>query len=349
MAIVPIKLSGKTVKPHKAIVAPILNSRNVLTNAPWDFVELWLKKEKQDEAVFFWNQAREFNKASVDLPTQSAPLLHYYSFMNATKALLSSKSIVYDKYHGVSPTQISSTSQKISISNEGVKIKPAGVLPALSQYLGETEASKTHSLQDIFFNLPYIHRTYCLTYSNQKDMFIPLRECEYVQDNKAKIAFFRAKLSKDFASQHVVKRLPSTIVLDSINGQDYIVKSSASVPFTKGSRPTNGDIQNLLGFHRSLRQDLLYINGVQTLWYAKAKVNGPKRLSRFPLTLALAAMHCLSDLCRYRPLELSSFLTGQKNWLLTEFIQQAPQQFLDEIASEITGYQFLVPNIRPAS
>ncbi|HMV08073.1 MAG TPA: YaaC family protein [Cyclobacteriaceae bacterium] len=349
MAIIPIKLNGKSIKPHKAIISPILNSKNVLTNAPWDFVDLWLRKEKQEEAVFFWNQAREFNKASTDLPTQSAPLLHYYSFMNATKALLSAKGVTYNKYHGVSPTQISSTSPKISISNEGVKIKPDGVLPALSAYLGESETLKTHSLQEIFFNLPYIHRTYCLTYSNQKDMFIPLRECEYVHDNRAKTAFFRAKLSKDFSSQHIVKRLPSTIILDSIIGQDYVVKSVASVPFTKASRPTNGDIQNLLSFHKGLRQDIQYINGVQTLWYAKSNVNGPRRLSRFPLTLTLAAMHCLSDLCRYRPIELSSFLTGQKNWLLSEFIQQAPLQFLDEIASEITGYQFLVPNIRPAA
>jgi hypothetical protein len=62
--------------------------------------------------------------------------------------------------------------------------------------------------------------------------------------------------------------------------------------------------------------------------------------------MVLAAMHRLSEVCRYRPLELASYLSGQKNWLLSEFIQMAPTQFIDEIASEITGFQFLVPNVR---
>lgn len=349
MTLSAIRLNGKPVKPHKTIVSPLLKSRNVLTNAPWDFVDLWLRKEKQEEALFYWNQAREFNKASIGLPTQSAPLLHYYAFMNATKALLTSRGVVYNKFHGVSPGQISDASPKISISNECVKIKQTGILPALSDYLGEPETSKTHSLQEIFFNLPYIHRTYCLTYSKQKDMFIPLRECEYIHDSNSRTAFFRAKLSRDFSSQHVIKRLPPSIILDSINGHDYIVRSLVSTPFRRSAKPTVTDVDNLIAFHKTLRLDLHYINGSQTLWYIKSSVKGPRRILRFPLTLTLAAMHCLSDLCRYRPLELSSFLSGQKNWLLTEFIQQAPNQFLDEIASEITGYQFLPPNIRPAS
>ena len=65
--------------------------------------------------------------------------------------------------------------------------------------------------------------------------------------------------------------------------------------------------------------------------------------------MTLAAMHRISELCRYRPLELDSFLSGQENWLLTEFISQAPIQFIDEISSEITGYVFLTPNVRVAT
>jgi hypothetical protein len=102
-------------------------------------------------------------------------------------------------------------------------------------------------------------------------------------------------------------------------------------------------------FQRQLRPDLQYLNGAQTLWYAKANVTGPKRLQRSPLTLTLAAMHRLSELCRYRPMELSAFFGGPKNWLLSEFIQMAPLQFFDEISAEITGHQFMTPNVRPAT
>ncbi|MBW6099855.1 YaaC family protein [Escherichia coli] len=34
-------------------------------------------------------------------PTNQPPLLHYYSFMNAVKALLSSRNINFKQHHGV--------------------------------------------------------------------------------------------------------------------------------------------------------------------------------------------------------------------------------------------------------
>src|SRR5690554_5163621 len=101
MSTTPIKINGKTITLQKAIDNPLFGSKNVLTNSRWEFVELWLKKEKKAEALFYWGQAKEFNKAAVGLSIQASPLLHYYSFMNAAKALLSSKSIIFNHYHGV--------------------------------------------------------------------------------------------------------------------------------------------------------------------------------------------------------------------------------------------------------
>src|SRR4030042_5990422 len=165
--IVPIKLKGRLLRPHKAIVGPLLSSRTVLTRSPWEFVGLWLKKENQSNALFYWDQAREFHHASLGLRTQSAPLLHYYSFMNAVKALLTAKKFPFNESHGVKSYNMRNLKSKISLNNEGVKIKKDGILPALSAYLGEDENTNTHSLQELLFNLPCIHRTYCLTYPSQ--------------------------------------------------------------------------------------------------------------------------------------------------------------------------------------
>ena len=49
---------------------------------------------------FIGEQAKVFNQAANGLPNQSAPLLHYYSFMNAVKALLSSRNINFKQHHG---------------------------------------------------------------------------------------------------------------------------------------------------------------------------------------------------------------------------------------------------------
>lgn len=48
----------------------------------------------------------------------------------------------------------------------------------------------------------------------------------------------------------------------------------------------------------------------------------------------------LSGICRYRPLELAAFLAGQNNWLISEFVFMAPEQYLDGIASELTGRRY---------
>lgn len=133
---------------------------------------------------------------------------------------------------------------------------------------------------------------------------------------------------------------------DSTTGSGAI-RSRESVDFTHAARPTKPEIERLIKLHRSLRTDLVYINGAQTLWYSKATVKGPRRINRQPPTIMLATMHRLSEICRYNPMELASHLAGQKNWLLSEFIRLAPSQFIDEIATELTGYQFLTPNVRP--
>lgn len=348
MSYAEIKISGKVVSPHKAIVNPDFKCKNVLTDSPWDFVDLWLRREKENEALFYWDQARAFNNASKNLPVQSAPLLLYYSFMNAVKALLSSKHITFNPYHGIQEKQIRTNNKNISLANEAVKIKTHGILPSLSDYFAESETNNIHTLKDLLLNLPYIHRTYCLTYKSQKDIFIPVKESSFVLNKRDRRMYFQCILSNDFSNHHTVNRLPSTLALHEKRDGKYVIRSVDSRNFSSAYRPNVHDKQTLIGFHKELRNVLFYINGSTSLWYIKVGTSSGKIINRFSSTITLAAMHRLSELCRYKPLELNSFLSGQQNWLLTEFIKQSPNQFIDEIASEITGYQFLIPNIRDA-
>lgn len=51
-----------------------------------------------------------------------APLVLYYCFMNAAKALLTSKGIVFDPRHGVGSYRMRGQNSKVVLSNEGIKI-----------------------------------------------------------------------------------------------------------------------------------------------------------------------------------------------------------------------------------
>lgn len=343
----PITLNGRKLRPHKAIVTPLFQSRSVLTREPWSYVRLSLKRENETKALFYWEQAKIFHDASNGLPLESAPLLLYYAYLNAAKALLTAKKVTFSPYHGVQEWKTGAAGRDC-LKKEGVVLKTNGVLSSLAAYLGDEELSRKHSLQELFFNMPFIHRTYCLTYKGQRDMFVPLCDCVFVCDSASRQAYLSAKVSKDHLLARIVRRLPTSLVIDPAAGPSMI-RSRIAVQLSESHSPTVADLNALVGLHRQLRADLFYINGAQTLWYVKLITKGPTRLERHCSTLILAAMHRLSELCRYHPMDFTSYLDGPANWLLHEFISMASDQYIDEIASELTGHQFFVPNVRPAS
>lgn len=345
MAVNPLSIDQKRITLHKALMNPIFGQRNVLTNSPWTFVDLWLRREGQDAATFYWEQARQLYEASTGLPMQSAPLLLYYAFMNASKALLEAKGISYMPRHGVREAQSSLPNRKLSLASLKVIIQQSGILPSVSAYFQETEANHTHAMEDLLYNLPFIHRTYCLTYTSRGDMFFPLRNCEYARNDETGEVFFRGEFASDISAKPLRNKLPATIIMDP--DRPGAIRSADQVFWSHANKASSGELSSLIALHQKLRADLYYINGSQTLWYLRT--TGKRRLSRRSPTIVLAAMHRLSEICRYRPIELVAFMNGQRNWILSEFVAMAPAQFFDEVAAEITGYQFLVPNVRAPS
>ena len=143
------------------------------------------------------------------LPLQSAPLLLYYAFMNAAKALLAAKGIAFSPMHGVSEWK-PPTGTKLKGVTVAVRIKPHGVLPSLARYYGESETRTHHTLKDILYNLPYIHRTYCLTYTSQPEMFVPLRMPSFVVEEGTSHVFFTALLSQHYATSQYMQNASYT-------------------------------------------------------------------------------------------------------------------------------------------
>ena len=179
VAFIPLQVAGRDLEPHKAAVSPILGARTVLTNSPWTFVRLWLQRSKKNQALFCWEQAEEFYSVAAGLPLRSAPLLRYFCYMNAAKALLSAKGVAFGERHGVSAYPPLQPGVRRTFKGEGIRIHPAGILPSLVTYYGETEGSHSHTLQQLLFNMVFIHRTYALTFTSQREMYLPLTRCAF--------------------------------------------------------------------------------------------------------------------------------------------------------------------------
>jgi YaaC-like Protein len=342
VAIEKIKLGTRTLGLSKAVHDAQFQLRTVLTLEPFNYVDLWLRREHKEEALFHWQQARDFHRAAQGLPMESAPLVIYYCFMNAAKALLTSKGIAFDPHHGVGAHPMRGPNSKVVLSNEGIKIGSRGIVPALASYFGEAELKKTHSLEDVLYNLVFVHRTYCLSHPNKKERFLPLKNLAFVRDSDTNEVWFTADAVDDADWKFFRKHLP--VEVTGASSGSATIKSVAKIVWSSVNKPTQSELGELRRLNEELRRVLHYINGAQTLWYLKS--TGTYQIDRRPITLTLAAMHRLSEICRYKPSELRSFLDGQKNWLLSEFVAMASAQFLDEIACEMTGHQIMIPNVR---
>jgi YaaC-like Protein len=346
-----LRIGNRTAYFRKAISEPLFSTDSVLTRNAWNYVELWLRRRGKtgQVALDYWTQARDFHEASLRLPPVSAPLTLYYCFLNATKALLTIKGVAFAERHGVAGPRAMPSNR--NLATESTTIGNRGIVSELVALLKEPEASRTHTLRDMIGNLPFIHRAFCLTYGIREEKFIPLRNPLYVLDTTAQEVRFRA----DIAGRSADKRRLSSVlaefpIISGEHGKKYTIRSTAASKWVKrGSSKIDREnaTTSLRKIHSSLRLNISFISAPLDLWYLKRNVAGIPTIDRYGLTLIIASMHRLSELSRYDPRGLDKHLKGRENWLLTEFINLAPSQFVDEIACEMTGLEFRLPGVRP--
>lgn len=331
-----LHISGKPVRLHGAFKNPDFRSQRVLCSDPWDFVTLWLKRNHKKGASFYWDQAKYFYEASGNLPPVSSPLTSYYCFLNATKALLSANEFSFKEAHGVGGRSI--TGQK-SLANELVDFQGAGILPSLCEFLEEpSNAGKDFSLQKILWHLPFIHRSYCLTYKSATELFIPIKNNSFMRKDGSKEAWFQAEIDKRYVNSHTERLVRPGFEINHEDGRAVIRRKRR---FKWSGRDIESSILEFRKYHRSIRTRIIPIYASENRWYIKKAVAGHDDLKNSQLVLMLAAMHRLSELSRYDPIAFSGHFNVNHNWLLAEFIKCAPSQFIYGVASEITGLEFI--------
>ena len=338
-----IKYRSRQLLLHKAIRSPDFNSPTVLTSDPWEYVDLWMRRANQSDAAFYWKQAHHFYDATQGLPATSAPLTAYYSILNATKALLLVCGIKFSDEHGVTGyTRPGPT----SLTNEMVRIKTGGVLAALCSHLKEPHPADDYSLKDVLYNLPFIHRAFKLTYSSTTELFIPIKQPRFVRKSGSYEAWFAADIDgEQYQNNHTIRKLDAKFELDSGLPNQWTIRLKKRFRWYTSADKRESNLEQLAAYHQRVRRYTSYIRGTTRLWYIKRSgvVNS---VPRQPIALMYSAMHRLSELARYSPISLEKHFACQHNWLLTEFIALTLDQFMDEIASEITGHDFMITGLR---
>lgn len=330
----------------KALTKPLWGRRTVLAQDDFQFVEIWLKRRGKRDALLYWSQAKNFFDATQPLEIAASPLTAYYSILNAVKALLASKAYPFAEAHGVSGEGQQS---RRSIETETIEIHNRGVLSALSNYLGEKETARTHTLSDVLGNLPFIHRAFSLSRRNSPELFLSLVEPRYVRHPTRDKVWWCADVVGRDADRRVLKSLLPKYEIDEGAGGRVVRRRDRVTWFPRSGASSDEKAQaiaRLQAYHHKIRRDVVLISASKDLWYLKRRVAAIRIIERYELTLIMAAMHRLSELARYDPKGLVKHLEGPSSWLLTEFIELAPAQFMRLIACDITGLEFRMPGVR---
>lgn len=343
----PIKKGNNEIPIRKAVINPNFTNKTVLTDSTWHYVELFLKEQKENEALNYWYQAENFFKATQSLDMLSKPLTSYYCFLNATKALLTFRKIGYNLKHGVSGE---SSSGRINLQNEHISIYPRGVLSGLCNYLQEpiTSPKENYTLKDVLYNLEYIHRAYIITFSNQPELFIPVEEIRFVHDKDRKVGWLEAVLEPQYSNQATISKLVGYSLDNFYSSSNfYVIRRNKTFNWdAPRNAPTATSLDSFRRYYLKNRRNIRYIFSPNKLWYIKRSNLTNGIINRSTLTLTFAAMHRLSEMSRYDPNTLDKHLSSTAGWLISEFITKSAFQFIDMISSEITGDDFRVTGFR---
>jgi len=204
----------------------------------------------------------------------------YYCFLNATKALLLTKGATFSDHHGVSGFTIGG---QTSLSNEKVKFKRGGILPALCQHLGETANGEIYTLKDLLYNL--------------------LSKPKIVRSMTTHESWLCAELTDKFANQHTINKLPAGFERERSVQDKWLIRARRRFDWRPNQRPAS--LNRYRNYHKILRKDLYYINGGSRLWYIKRGGNINGIIPRSSMTITFAAMHKLSEMARYTPDKLA--------------------------------------------
>lgn len=307
---------------------------------------------------FYWEQSLAFYKAAKQLPIESSPLASYYAMLNAVKALISYREKYVDDFvnhfkgHGLHEDNdtIGENLDTIAVKRFGwgVFYKFGTMLEPDFEVKWLDGNTTSYSVGGLLYNLAFLHRAYITTYTkrNKKipELFIPLQlntSPAYFKGNDSNI-YLIAKMDRKYFSP-ALTGIPATILSTFPNNVELYEHDTFSIKSKDGARRNSESISGeAKSLNTNLRKNFQYIKSPSRLWYLKkSNIADPKIMNVNSMLIILAVMHRFSEIVRYKPEQLRRLMSSKENWLIHEFMTLALDQFVDEIAAEITGQDIM--------
>ena len=358
-----VESNSVSLRLRKSVTTAEIDSHSILTDDVFSYVDFWFKTHKkimrdqngkrpEQDCSFYWTQAKNFYVAAKSLPIESSPLPMYYCMLNAMKAYVFYNAESFDKiknafnghglHEGAHECDERASLDKIFIRRDGwgVFVEFAHLLEPDFNTKWKSKDEGAVSVKDLMRQLPFIHSAYISTYSlpRKQEGFIPLRAGSaptfgYFKGKKIRlfVDIDRRYFKQDATAlpEEIKQTIPSCFTVDPDDGFRLISEET----FKKS---------DILKRYRDYREHFSYISANQRLWYLKRENSDSVGLSKLnSMVASVAIVHRFSEIVRYKPEQMYRLLQGKENWLIHEFLSIVLDQFMDEIACEITKKEIM--------
>jgi len=381
----PYQYKGKRLQIAKSYNKPNFGSHTILTDDPFAYVEFYFSNKKKamkyrDKSSskekygneqkhhysFYWKQAKNFYNATKCLSLEAVPLTAYYCMLNGVKAFLAYKSKYIEDFvvdfskHGLFESK--TVEDEEGLAGISVYRKDIGVFPLFGRTIEPKfdEIWKSGnlnciSLKKLLYNLAFIQRAYITTYNQSRqakmrELFLPVvaGQAPYYCKGNDNNLYLRVEVDKNFFP--VSANTIPTRWQKEISEQFRIdEKEKFHLLSVEGAKRNSNDSLNFefKTLHDVLRKEFQYIRSNRRLWYLKASNSkNPNIVNLNSMLITMAVMHRLSEIVRYKPEQLEHLMRSKESWLLHEFLTLALDQFIDELAAEITGEDLMCTGVK---
>jgi hypothetical protein len=329
-----------------------------LVSDPWDYLDYYLRDKlgvgatKRPRA--FLEQARDFFDAAESHRVSSRPLLYYYAFLNLVKALLLARGHALEEelLHGLKRVAAAPAGGKrfralrvrVLKSTSGREVFP-NFVTALGGSVGK---GREFRLVDLLQQCVGIHSTWVEVTSSRGCFALAQIEPRVRSDRAAVYALaIMEEPWDDPALPEAIRqragwrqvKAPSEYRVVGLGHSGLVFLETRPVARTgRGYRTALTEVARdirRVGVHALLTRQgyRLYLSHF-----------GAAENARIPqLASIYAAMFYLGDITRYQPQDFDTMISGQWAWLVNDFLNSQPKQFLYLLASELTESDVVIP------
>ncbi|MFL1512421.1 YaaC family protein [Acinetobacter baumannii] len=318
---------------NEAVVNLGKNEKLVISDiwAFWDYV---IKKAAQDRRGedflrSLLEQAKHFYQSAENSPVKSQPLLYYYSFLNLSKIMINLRGqfgpgVMY--MHGMTEKHNNKFINS-EITKQKRKSRVVQVAHELVSLFDNSISSQDLVLnaKDLLSHCVGVHRAYSEIY-NKPESFIRIRSSNLFRDGKELI--FKALIECSQQQERDLIACGYNIIRDLDDNKVYYKESYSMNRY----QPSRKDYAALSYQIRAKGIWYFIGNNGYTMYLSTCSTN---RYSQESIIYMM--MFYLGSITRYHPYMFDQIFSDKEQWLMSEFLNTQPKQFLYLATANILG------------